>query len=105
MGDDSLLARVRLEDHNLHVWWIRRFAPADTLLETNYPLADSAVVFFDFPEVHLFGTVASVLILGARGRIGLEDNILYTSAEPQRGFAPSVMLKSFAWSPKAKSRC
>jgi hypothetical protein len=81
VGDDSLLARVSLEDHNLRVRWLRRFPPADTLLIADYPLADSAVVFFDFPEVYLSGTVNSVLILGASGRIGLEDNVLYASSD------------------------
>ncbi len=88
VGDDSLRARVRLEDHNLHVWWLDRYPPVDTLLETDYPLADSAVVFFDFPEVDLYGTVNSVLVLGASGRIGLADNVLYASADPLSGRAP-----------------
>jgi hypothetical protein len=85
VGDDSLFVRVRLEDHNLHVWWIRRFAPLDTLLETDYPLADTAAVFFTFPEVDLFGIMNSVLYLGASGRIGLVDNVLYASSDPITG--------------------
>ncbi len=95
VGDDSLLARVRLEDHNLHVWWLRRFAPFDTLLETDVPLSDSAIVFFDFPQVNLFGTLHSILILGARGRVGLEDNVLYASADPVTGRAPAGHAEKF----------
>jgi hypothetical protein len=83
----SMKARVQVLGDSLRIWWAPIGVPFDTSVFTFYPLPDSAVVFFDCP-LNLFGTVSTVLILGARGRVGLEDNLVYVSADAH-GVAPA----------------
>jgi hypothetical protein len=76
----SMRARVQIMGDSLRIWWSPVGVPFDSSAFTFYSLPDSAVVFFDCP-MNLFGTVSTVLILGARGRVGLEDNVVYASAD------------------------
>ena len=78
----SMHARVQILGDSLRIWWAPIGIPFDSSAFVFYPLPDSAVVFFDCP-LNVFGTVSTVLILGARGRVGLEDNLVYASADAQ----------------------
>jgi len=82
----SMRARVQIMGDSLRIWWSPVGVPFDTSAFVHYPLPDSAVVFFECP-LNVFGTVSTVLILGARGRVGLEDNLVYVSADAG-GVAP-----------------
>jgi hypothetical protein len=89
-GGDSLWARVRLGDHSFRLWWTPMGVPLlDTTQFADVPLPDSAVVFFDCHDLNLLGTLSSVLLLGTSGRVNLEDNVLYASADPLTGIAPA----------------
>ncbi|MCX6601659.1 MAG: T9SS type A sorting domain-containing protein [bacterium] len=89
----SMRARVQIMGDSLRIWWSPVGVPFDSSAFTFYSLPDSAVVFFDCP-LNLFGTVSTVLILGAGGRVGLEDNLVYTSAD-SRGVAPAGHSEKF----------
>jgi hypothetical protein len=78
----SMRARVQIMDDSLRIWWSPVGIPFDSSAFVYYPLPDSAVVFFDCP-LNLFGTVSTVLIMGAGGTAGLEDNLVYVSADAQ----------------------
>lgn len=81
-------ARLEILGDSLRIWWRQSGLPFDTLQYFYYSLPESAVVFFDCP-MSVFGTVSTNLILGAGGTIGLEDNVLYVSADPLTGIAPA----------------
>jgi hypothetical protein len=83
----SMWARLQIMGDSLRIWWSPLGVPFDSSAFTFYPLPDSAVVFFDCP-LNVFGTVSTVLILGAHGRVGLEDNLVYASADAH-GIAPA----------------
>jgi hypothetical protein len=82
---DTMQARIQLGDHTMRLWWAELGAPFDTTEYEDYPLTDTAVVFFECPEIRIFGTVHTTLIFAASGRIGLEDNVLYASSDPVHG--------------------
>lgn len=82
---ETMQARVLFGDHNLRIWWTPDGSPFDTAAYTDHALADSAVVFFDARNVRISGVVHSILIFGASGRIGLEDDVRYASSEPRIG--------------------
>ncbi|MFZ5433006.1 MAG: T9SS type A sorting domain-containing protein, partial [Calditrichota bacterium] len=82
---ETMQARVVCGDHNLRIWWTPEGWPFDTLLFTDHPLPDSAIVYFDCPDVRISGVVSRILILCAAGRIGLEDNLIYASSDPITG--------------------
>ncbi|RPH94271.1 T9SS C-terminal target domain-containing protein [candidate division KSB1 bacterium] len=84
----SMTARVEIREDSLRIWWRLEGTPLDTSQFIDYPLPDSAVVFFNCP-LTLFGTVSTNLILGAGGTVGLEDNVRYISADPLTGAAPA----------------
>ena len=86
-------ARVQIRSDSLRIWWTPNGLPVDTTVFIDYPLPDSAVVFFDCP-LNVFGTVSTVLILGARGTVGLEDNLVYASANAS-GIAPAGHTEKF----------
>lgn len=88
-------ARVEIRDNELRIWWAGRGVPFDYDVFTDYSLPDSAVVFFECP-LQVFGTVYGTLILGSSGTVGLEDNILYASADPLTGIAPEGHPEKFA---------
>jgi hypothetical protein len=87
-GGDSLDARVEVLTDRLRIWWSPRGMPFDTMTFAERMLPDSAVVFFDCSELHLFGTIGTKLIVGASGTVLLEDNLIYASAN-NRGIAPA----------------
>jgi hypothetical protein len=76
-------ARVAFEDHNLRITWGVEGTPYDTTY-FNYPLPDSCSIFFNCP-VQISGIVNSVIIFGASGDIGLEDNIVYAGTDTTTG--------------------
>lgn len=78
---DNMQVRVQIYYDTLRIWWSQIGTPFDTVNYSNFSLADSAIVFFDVPEMHVFGKVSTTLILSARGRIRLEDNIIYASSD------------------------
>jgi len=82
---DNMQVRVLFGDHNLRIWWTSEGLPFDTAAYTDHALPDSAVVFFDAANVRISGIVHSILIFGASGRIGLEDDIRYASSEVRTG--------------------
>jgi hypothetical protein len=87
-------ARVRIIEDSLRIRYAPQGAPFDTSYETGYHLPDSAVVFFECP-VQIHGVVSTVLIFGAAGTVGLEDNLTYISADPV-GRAPLGHPERFA---------
>ncbi len=88
-GGDSMHARVRILHDTLRVWWALQGMPFDTASFQDVLLQDSTVVFFDAP-VSIAGVVSTVLIIGASGRVGLEDDIHYvhTSGVPEHRATP-----------------
>lgn len=82
---DTMQARVQLERDMLVIWWTHLGQPFDTANFENYPLPDSAIVFFETPELHVFGTVGITLVLCASGRVGIEDNIVYHTSDRLTG--------------------
>ena len=94
---DTMMARVHIEGDSLKIWWTGQNMPFDTNSFTYHSLPESAVVFFDAPIVHLWGTVSTTLIFGCAGRAGLEDNILYaSSSEPNHGQIVPAHTEKFA---------
>jgi hypothetical protein len=85
---DSMKARVQVLTDRLRIWWEVRGLPFDTSNYGEHFLPDSAVVFFQCSEMHLFGLVSGKLIIGASSTILLEDNLVYVSADAH-GFAPA----------------
>ncbi|HEY3295602.1 MAG TPA: T9SS type A sorting domain-containing protein [bacterium] len=82
--------RVQLESRVMRIDYWPEGAAYDSTRMIFVPLADSMVVFFDAQHVRIFGTLSTILILGASGQIGLEDNIVYTSSTgPQGQLAPN----------------
>ena len=77
---DSMDAWARIKHDTLRVWWTEQGMPFDTLDYSDMLLPDSATVFFE-ASLRLSGIVSTVLTIGASGRIGLEDNIVYASSE------------------------
>ncbi|MBU1983952.1 hypothetical protein KJ815_06030, partial [bacterium] len=82
---ENMQACVRFGDHNLRIWWSPQGVPFDTTNYTDHALPDSAIVFFDAPNVRISGIVHSILIFGVSGRLGLEDDVRYASSEPRYG--------------------
>ncbi len=81
----NMLAWVRLSHDTLKLAWIEEDQPIDSLPAfEDILLPDTAFVFFE-ATLRISGTVSTVLTLGASGRIGLEDNILYASTVSQEG--------------------
>jgi hypothetical protein len=85
---DSMQARVKVLTDRLRIWWQLRGLPFDTANFSEHFLPDSAVVFFECGELHLFGLVGGKLIIGSSRTILLEDNLVYASAN-ERGLAPA----------------
>jgi hypothetical protein len=90
----NMQARVQIMGDSLRIWWGLIGLPLNTALHIYYPLPDSAIVYFNSP-LTVFGTVSTVLILGAHGSIGLEDNIIYASADSLTGVAPAGHFEKF----------
>jgi hypothetical protein len=88
-------ARVRIIEDSLRIRYAPQGAPFDSSYDTGYHLPDSAVVFFECP-VQMQGVISTVLIFGAGGTVGLEDNLLYVSADPITGRAPLGHPEKFA---------
>jgi hypothetical protein len=86
---DSMMARVHIEGDSLRIWWTHLEWPFDTNAFTFHALPESAIVFFDCPVVHLWGTVSTNLVFGCAGRAGLENNILYTSSNAAQHGQPA----------------
>lgn len=76
----NMQAWVRIRHDTLRVTWAEFGEPFDSLNYEDVLLPDSAVVFFE-AALRLSGQVSTTLILGASGRIGLEDNIYYASTD------------------------
>jgi hypothetical protein len=87
-GGDTMQARVEVLTDRLKIWWSRLSMPFDTANFGEHYLPDSAMIFFDCGELHLFGTIGTKLIIGASGTILFEDNLVYASADA-RGIAPA----------------
>jgi hypothetical protein len=78
---DTMKARVHIKGDTLRIWWAGMGMSFDTAAFSFHALPESAVVFFDCPVVHLWGTVSTTLVFGCAGRAGLEDNLIYASSD------------------------
>ena len=81
----NMEAWAKIMHDTLRVRWAEIGEPFDPLNYQDVLLPDSANVFFD-AALRVSGVVSTVLIMGASGRVGLEDNIYYAST----GYFPPV---------------
>ena len=86
---------AQIRHDTLRVHWAEIGQPFDTLDYQDVLLPDSANVFFE-ASLCVSGRVSTILILGAAGRIGLEDNILYASSNDTTGQPVPNHLEKFA---------
>ena len=90
-------ARVRIEHDHLLVWWGTVGEPVDTMgqPDTVQFSPPHPVVWFECP-IHVAGILESTLILCSSDQVGLEDNILYVSSNPQTGALSANHTEKFA---------
>jgi hypothetical protein len=82
---DSMMGRIHFVGTLMRVVWTPIGVPFDTTAFEEVALPDSVIMFFDCPQLNILGTIGGTLILGCSGRIGLEDNLLYSSSDPDYG--------------------
>jgi hypothetical protein len=80
----DIQTRALLLDHLIRFWTAPVGQAFDTNVSVDWVLPDSAVVFVNGP-LWISGTLHSILILGAAGNVGIEDNLIYASSDPVTG--------------------
>jgi hypothetical protein len=84
---DMMQARAKIKHDTLRIWWTELGTPFDSGGYQDALLPDTATVYFHSP-LRISGVVSTVLVIGASGRIGLDNDIHYVNTYGPPDYRP-----------------